>query len=1478
MDATFSVLAIGQLWQVTALIVIVALVNDRLSRKRPHLAHVLWLVVLAKCLTPPLWSSTGGVFCWLQPEQVVEPPVTQLDTEWQAIEWQELLVADSAAEQWEPADDSSFAAVPLSDAEAAELLEPAPVDVDWPSVLAASWLTSVAVVLFVVAIRWWLFWRRLKRAPRREYPELDQQLTELARQLGVQRVQLLVTESRIGPAVVGLFRRTILLPAIVVDRLAAPVGRIKLCADPAVRGSDAVSTEQLAEQDEGEPCRNGAEPRPACDSLLPILAHELLHVRRGDLWVGLLQTLAQAVWWFHPLVWWVGRLTNREAERCCDEEVLAELKCDPAAYARSLLDVLELKSQLAPVPVFPGVRPVDVTSKRLERIMTLGQGSRRRTPWWCWLIALGTAALTLPGAAFVVSAQEEAQQAETSSDGRSAPVFALQADGSLGPAPPVPAPGFFMVGTLAAGADSPKTTVAYNTSDFAHLLIGSQDEQQQKFERLVRSRDQVGDAEIKWFNGKPIVRMSDAGHQAVQECLAFLAEANAAPQDFEEFLDSVGRKPDATLVVELQVITLNEDAHRGVEAAMAGVALSSGGSVQSTVPIEKWQAIEKAIPPGDDTHFAVPQFAVINGRGIRVESVLVHPDSASENAVSKTPKDANSESSRWTGWKGQLLPFERVDGSFWLGMKVETGIMTEGNPHPGFSQRKVCFKTTLASNQLVVLTGFPMTDGDGRLRRTVVTARVRSLGNPSTPNAIPAPRKLAAAGVESTTVVSGDLAPPRSVMPFQPIPNSLLPADTFRFFSFNLTDLLEIREQGWAAFRSKKVPFFSKPADGVGLTPGTLARLMAERFFLSAEPREDSGSFVVRADHLLLGRQKELDAVNVSGNVSLKLATAGMSARATAARISQTEPTFISFYLTDAKLIETKDGKENVTEAPAISLLLNVLTREVDRIEVNRTGAVAVQLGDVPGSPPGPQTPGAPIGNGVVYVGAATNGSPIGILPLSESERIPFAPQSLVAPVFPVPTGSIPSPAGNSTISDATINVPAAASPFHHRRQIGPVIVEARQRGDGATSPKLDVKVKSKDGRDVLFGTADAIGFRDRAGEVSMKLSMPKLEGAIPDVHRLEARELRLSVQGESVGIPEASILLELDDAVTWLEHAGQGISHLKAEQLSVRLNVETASVERLNGEGLKLLRTNAPVIDEKDRLVAAAYPVADLVVPIPQGLVVHAKQETDGKEWKVVDQKDRVVPAAAETSNTAAFQFDELIELIQSTVKPESWKSSGGLGMVAANESTLSLVIRQTQPVHEEISDLFNQLRRLQDISVQLQTESLKLEPAVLQKLKLETAITEGGEASQMRFVRLTAAQAERLRGESDLAPFPDITLFNGQTCELALPGNAEEQPSLALQTMVSGNRRFVRLGVARATRGKQPTSQLGALPAIPDGEAILVELAAPDGEATTEVGVPIPGRPKAFRMVRPTRQFILIQPRIVIAEEEEELLGIEP
>ena len=72
----------------------------------------------------------------------------------------------------------------------------------------------------------------------------------------------------------------------------------------------------------------------------PLLLHELAHVRRWDDWSNLLQKLLQAVFFFHPAVWWVEKRISLEREMACDDAVLAHT-ANPIAYADCLLSVAE---------------------------------------------------------------------------------------------------------------------------------------------------------------------------------------------------------------------------------------------------------------------------------------------------------------------------------------------------------------------------------------------------------------------------------------------------------------------------------------------------------------------------------------------------------------------------------------------------------------------------------------------------------------------------------------------------------------------------------------------------------------------------------------------------------------------------------------------------------------------------------------------------------------------------------------------------------------------------------------------------------------------------------------------------------------------------------------------------------------------------------------------------------------------------------
>ena len=218
------------------------------------------------------------------------------------------------------------------------------------------------------SVHYFLVW--LRRSPASETNQIVTLVDRLRHQLGIRTsVKIKVLSRPVGPAVIGLFRPTILLPAAIVEH--------KLAAE-----------------------------------IEPLVAHELIHIRRGDLWWAALQTLATRLLWFHPLVWLASKMVTRESERSCDEETIAGIGCRPSDYARGLLEVLELKHQLRVAPALPGVRPVDITSARLERVMKLGNGIQKRTPLWVWLAMLVCSAAVLPGAAWAVTQDNTTGESE----------------------------------------------------------------------------------------------------------------------------------------------------------------------------------------------------------------------------------------------------------------------------------------------------------------------------------------------------------------------------------------------------------------------------------------------------------------------------------------------------------------------------------------------------------------------------------------------------------------------------------------------------------------------------------------------------------------------------------------------------------------------------------------------------------------------------------------------------------------------------------------------------------------------------------------------------------------------------------------------------------------------------------------------------------------------------------------------------------
>jgi bla regulator protein BlaR1 len=72
-----------------------------------------------------------------------------------------------------------------------------------------------------------------------------------------------------------------------------------------------------------------------------VVAHEMCHVRRRDNLTAAIHKIIEVIFWFHPLVWWIGANLLREREAACDESVIEEGH-EQVVYAESLLHVCRL--------------------------------------------------------------------------------------------------------------------------------------------------------------------------------------------------------------------------------------------------------------------------------------------------------------------------------------------------------------------------------------------------------------------------------------------------------------------------------------------------------------------------------------------------------------------------------------------------------------------------------------------------------------------------------------------------------------------------------------------------------------------------------------------------------------------------------------------------------------------------------------------------------------------------------------------------------------------------------------------------------------------------------------------------------------------------------------------------------------------------------------------------------------------------------
>jgi uncharacterized protein (TIGR03435 family) len=143
--------------------------------------------------------------------------------------------------------------------------------------------------------------------------------------------------------------------------------------------------------------------------LAAVISHELCHIRRRDNLTAVLHMTVETIFWFHPLVWWIGARLVDERERACDEHVLRTIDA-PHVYAEGILGVCKRYLD-SPIACASGVSG-GALRKRLEAIVVNRVGRQLSLTRRVVLTAAAAAALVLPLVAGMAPASLQATSQE----------------------------------------------------------------------------------------------------------------------------------------------------------------------------------------------------------------------------------------------------------------------------------------------------------------------------------------------------------------------------------------------------------------------------------------------------------------------------------------------------------------------------------------------------------------------------------------------------------------------------------------------------------------------------------------------------------------------------------------------------------------------------------------------------------------------------------------------------------------------------------------------------------------------------------------------------------------------------------------------------------------------------------------------------------------------------------------------------------
>ena len=320
--------------------------------QKPLLAHLLWLLVLIKLVTPSFFTVPLMEVPTVQAQILAQIEAAQLANANGLVD--DAKVFNSDANLVNP-DFSAFQADALS-AQSTEIEVATHAWIDpLKNTLAIIWITGS------LAILGWSFWRvfrfnqLLNAASQPASAEILATVKHLARRLGLKHSpQVVLANAQIPPMVWWIGgRERIVLPLQLVQEMPA-------------------------------------------DELRWLLAHEVGHVRRRDHWVRWLEWISCIAFWWNPVTWMARQHLRVNEEICCDALVMTSLRPNPKTYANSLLNAVEFL--LAPLQRPPAmaseINNGGVLERRLK--MIISKTPLPTTPRWMTVAILLCAVVLLP--------------------------------------------------------------------------------------------------------------------------------------------------------------------------------------------------------------------------------------------------------------------------------------------------------------------------------------------------------------------------------------------------------------------------------------------------------------------------------------------------------------------------------------------------------------------------------------------------------------------------------------------------------------------------------------------------------------------------------------------------------------------------------------------------------------------------------------------------------------------------------------------------------------------------------------------------------------------------------------------------------------------------------------------------------------------------------------------------------------------------